>query len=67
MIQKLPTRGFKWVDDVSKFTSEKTGRVAGDDSKGYLLEVDVRYPKEVHDLHNDILFICEKMTESYLN
>ena len=28
----------------------------------YLLEVDVRYPKELHDLHNNLLpFMCEKM------
>ena len=29
--------------------------------KGYLLEVDVKYPKELHDLHNDLSFMCEKM------
>ena len=37
MIQNLPTGGFKWLDDdddVSKFTSEKIGRPAQDDSKG---------------------------------
>ena len=28
---------------------------------GYLLEVDVSYPKELHDLHNDIPFMCAKM------
>ena len=29
--------------------------------KGYLLEVDVKYPKELHDLHNNLPFMCEKM------
>ena len=61
MIQKLPTGGFKWLDDVSKFTSEKIGRLAEDDSKSYLLEIDIRYLKELHDLHNDFLFMCGKM------
>ena len=28
---------------------------------GYLLEVDVKYPKDLHDLHNDIPFMCSKM------
>ena len=30
-------------------------------NKGYLLEVDVRYPAELHDSHNDLPFMCEKM------
>ena len=34
------------------------------DNEGYLLEVDVRYPKELHDSHNDLLFMCEKMNIS---
>ena len=28
---------------------------------GYLLEVDVDYPEDLHDLHNDIPFMCNKM------
>ena len=28
---------------------------------GYLLEVDVLYPKKLHDLHNDLPFMCTKM------
>ena len=63
MIQELPTRGFNWVDDdnVSKLTPDESDRLTKDDSRGYLLEVDVKHPKELHDLHNDLLFMCEKM------
>ena len=61
MIQLLPTVGFNWVDDVSKFTFEKIGTLAEDDGKGYLLEVDVKYPKELHDSHNDLPFMFKKM------
>ena len=28
---------------------------------GYLLEVDVRYPRNLHDCHNDLPFMCAKM------
>ena len=28
---------------------------------GYLLEVDVRYPKKLHNYHNDLPFMCAKM------
>ena len=34
--------------------------------KGYLLEVDVKYPKELHYLHNDLLFMCEKMEINHI-
>ena len=28
--------------------------------KGYLLEVDISYSHNLHDLHNDLPFMCEK-------
>ena len=59
--QLLPTGGFKWVCDMSKFTSGKISRLVKCDSKGYLLEVDVKYPEGLHDLHNDLSFMCGKM------
>ena len=61
MIQKVPTGGFKWVNDVSRFTPDEIDRLAKCGSKGYLLEVDVKYPKELHDLHNGLPLMCEKM------
>ena len=60
MSQKLPAGEFKWVDP-SQLTSNKIDSHVNCGSKGYLLEVDVRYPKELHDLHNDLLFMCKKM------
>ena len=33
---------------------------AKEPGKGYLLEVDVSYPDDLHDLHNNLLFMCEK-------
>ena len=58
MSQPLPTGGFKWVNGV---TPDETGKLTKCNSKGYLLEVDVRYPKELHDSHNDLPFMSEKM------
>ena len=31
------------------------------DNKGYILEVDVKYPKRLHELHSDLLFLSERM------
>ena len=61
MSQPLPTGGFKWANELSRFTPDEIVRLVKHGSKGYLLEVDVRYPKELHDLHNDLPFMCEKI------
>ena len=44
MIQKLPFRGFRWV------TQEELSNWRG---MPCILEVDLRYPEHLHDLHND--------------
>ena len=53
--QPLPTGGFKWAD----IKPGKIRKLAKHKSKGYLLEVNVRYPKELHDSHNNLPFMYE--------
>ena len=55
--QPLPTGGFKWVDVNPNEIFESATRT----DKGYVLEVDVSYPKELHNSHNDLPFMCERM------
>ena len=31
------------------------------DKRGYLLEVDMKYPKELHENHNELSFLIQKM------
>ena len=61
MIQKLPIGGFKWIENVDRFTEDEIDRLVRTDQKGYLLEVDLKYPRNLHDEHNDLPFLCEKM------
>ena len=56
MSQPLPTGGFRWVSINPNEVGELTRC-----NKGYLLEVDFSYPKELHDSHNDLPFMCERM------
>ena len=54
MIQSLPYSGFEFVDP----TTTKWD-VADDAPVGYMLEVDISYPQELHDLHKDLPFCAE--------
>ena len=64
MCKKLPVNGFKWIDN-----NETAGPVINEDfiknydennDKGYIFEVDVKYPKRLHHLHSDIPFLSER-------
>ena len=48
MSHPLPTDGFQWMEpsdvDINKYNK--------DSNKGLILEVDLDYPKELHDLHD---------------
>ena len=50
MSEYLPYREFKWLKNVDRFDvnsiSEKSGT-------GYFLEVDLEYPDNLHESHND--------------
>ena len=72
MSQPLPTGGFRWVSiGVEHPASAKQGTANGEPNeidelvactnKGCLLEVNVSYPRELHDSHNDLPFMCERM------
>ena len=60
MSQYLPTGNFKWL---SQNQIEKTnlGKYTENSNKGLILEVDLEYPQELHDLHNDYPLGPEKV------
>ena len=53
--------GFKWLENIDKFDI-----MSIDDKSliGYFLEVDLEYPEELHELHNDFPLVPEKLTVS---
>ena len=52
MSQYLPTGNFRWVTD-KKINKIDPGKYKADGKKGLIPEVDLEYPQQLHDLHND--------------
>ena len=61
MIKKLPVGSFKWVKNVSRIDEEIIKNYDQNSDIGYFLQVDLEYPKELHDLDSDLPFLPEKM------
>ena len=59
MSQSLPECGFAWVDEPE---SVDYINVSEDAETGYILEVDLEYPAEIYDQHNDYPMAPEKRT-----
>jgi len=57
MSQPLPYRDFKWLDPEEVLLDNYHENL----NKGIILEVDLEYPEELHDLHNDYPCAPEKM------
>ena len=60
MRQYLPISNFKWVKNIDKI-EQKLMNIKNNSSTGYVLEVDLEYPQELHDIHNDYPLAPEKI------
>ena len=60
MSQYLPINNFKWVKDINKI-EQKLTNIKNNSSTGYVLEVDLEYPQELHDFYNDYPLATEKI------
>ena len=61
MSQKLPVNSFKWKPNMSVLDEEFIRNYDEESDKGYILEVTIDYPKDLRDLHSDLLFLPERM------
>ena len=52
MMQPLPERNFRFLSE-NEVTDFDVNVPRVEDKKGYILEVDLEYPAELHQLHND--------------
>ena len=60
MSRKLPVNGFKWINKLSKLNEDFIKNYDENSSKGYILEVDVEYPKHLFNLHKDLPFLAKR-------
>ena len=58
----LPYGGFKWLKNVDNFD---VNSFSENSPIGYILEVDLEYPEELHVLHNDYPLAPGKFTVPY--
>ena len=63
MSQYLPTSNFKWMSD-KEIKQIDLGKYKADGKKGLILEVDLEYPPELHDMHNDYPICPERVKVS---
>ena len=61
MCKKLPVSDFKWVDSLSIFTEDFIKNYDENSDEGYIFEVDVEYPRNLHKLHSNLPFLPERM------
>ena len=63
MSQKLPVNSFEQIKHTSHFNEDfqKKKNYNKESDEGYFLEVDVHYPEKLHELHNDLPFLSERM------
>ena len=60
MSQYLPTGNFKWLTK-EQINKTNLANYSEEHDEGLLLEVDLDYPQELHDLHNDFPLAPEKL------
>ena len=68
MSQYLPTGGFRWMTQ-KQIDKTNLALYKEDSKKGLILEVDLKYPNKLHNLHNDYPLAPEKVkvTENMLS
>ena len=68
MSQALPVDGFRWLKD-QEIESLNVLEISDNNENAYILEVDLDYPPELHDRHNEYPLAPAKMkvTEDMLS
>lgn len=61
MMQQLPYKNFRFLKQ-KELRSFDINSISPNSNEGYILEVDMQYPRNIHDEHSDLPFAAEKLT-----
>ena len=61
MSQKLRVSNIKWIEDIYQFNNDFVKNYNEESDEGYFLQVDVHYLKKLHEFHNDLPFLLDRM------
>ncbi len=64
MYQSMPYGRFKWKNPETYTLPSYTELCSNTLEKGHILEVDLKYPKKLHDLHNELPYCPEHVNVS---
>ena len=58
--QRLPVNGFEWMKKLFEFDERFIKNYDENNDKGYILEIDVEYPKQLSNIHKDLSILAER-------
>ena len=61
ILQKLPVNKFEWIEGISQFNEDFMKNYNEESNEGSFLEINIKYLEKLHELHNDLLFLLERM------
>ena len=61
MSQNLPVNNFEWIEDTFQFNEDFVKNCNEEIDEGYFLEVGLQYHENLHNLHNNLLFLPERI------
>ena len=61
MSQKVPVNNFEWIKDTSQFNEDFIKNYNEESDERYFVKVDVQYIEKLHELHNDLPVLLERM------
>ena len=61
MSLKLSVNIFEWTEDTSQFNEDFIKNYNEESDEGYFQDIGIQYPEKLHEIHNDLQFLSERM------